>query len=85
MSLEDRVDELRYGFQRAPMPVHRLDQDTSGCLLLARNPRALKRYSAAFEARLVGKCYWGVVAGLLPEDRGTISLNLDPLARDRTA
>ena len=29
----------------------RLDADTSGCLLLARNPRALKRFAAAFEAR----------------------------------
>jgi tRNA pseudouridine32 synthase/23S rRNA pseudouridine746 synthase len=83
ISLEDRVDELRFGFQRAPMPVHRLDQDTSGCLLLARNPRALKRYSAAFEARQVGKLYWGIVAGDLPDDRGTISLNLSKISSEK--
>jgi hypothetical protein len=63
ISLEERVYELRLGFARSPAPVHRLDQDTSGCLLLARHPRALKRYSAAFEARQVGKTYWGVVDG----------------------
>mgnify|MGYP002133329828 CR=1 FL=1 len=38
--LEDWLDDLRLGFQRPPAPVHRIDADTSGCLLLARNPRA---------------------------------------------
>ena len=33
--LEDHLDSLKLGFQRAPTPVHRLDTDTSGCLLLA--------------------------------------------------
>jgi len=75
-SLEDHLDSLRLGFQRAPTPVHRLDQDTSGCLLLARNPRALKRFSAAFEARTVEKRYLGVVAGTIAEDEGTIELSL---------
>ena len=74
--LEDRVGELRLGFQRAPAPVHRLDQDTSGCLLLARNPKALKRFSAAFEARQVEKVYLGIVAGLIAESDGTIALAL---------
>jgi tRNA pseudouridine32 synthase/23S rRNA pseudouridine746 synthase len=75
-SLEDRLDELKLGFQRAPVPVHRLDQDTSGCLLLARNPKALKRFSAAFEERLVEKRYLGIVVGQLSEDAGTIALSL---------
>jgi tRNA pseudouridine32 synthase / 23S rRNA pseudouridine746 synthase len=75
-SLADRLDELRLGFQRAPVPVHRLDQDTSGCLLLARNPKALKRFSAAFEAREVEKRYLGVVAGALAEESGSIELAL---------
>jgi tRNA pseudouridine32 synthase/23S rRNA pseudouridine746 synthase len=75
-SLEDRLDELKLGFQRAPVPVHRLDQDTSGCLLLARNPKALKRFSAAFEERLVEKRYLGIVAGRLAEEAGTIALSL---------
>jgi tRNA pseudouridine32 synthase/23S rRNA pseudouridine746 synthase len=82
-SLEDRLDDLRFGFQRAPAPVHRLDRDTSGCLLLARHPRALKRYAAAFEARQVGKTYWGVVAGPVDEDHGTIALNLSKISSER--
>lgn len=79
-SLAERIDELKLGFQRAPVPVHRLDTDTSGCLLLARNPKALKRFSAAFEARTVDKVYLGVVAGLLPEDEGTIALALSKIS-----
>lgn len=75
-SLEDHLDALRLGFQRAPFPVHRLDRDTSGCLLLARNPKALKRFAAAFEARQVEKRYLGVVAGRLGAEEGTISLSL---------
>ena len=82
IALEDRLDELRLGFARAPMPVHRLDRDTSGCLLLARNPRALKRYNAAFEARGVTKVYWGVVAGEIAEDKGTIALNLSKISSE---
>lgn len=74
--LEDYLDQLKLGFQRAPAPVHRLDQDTSGCLLLARNPKALKRFSAAFEARLVEKRYLGIVAGTIAEAEGTIALSL---------
>jgi len=74
--LEDRASELMLGFQRAPVPVHRLDTDTSGCLLLARNPKALKKFNAAFEARGVEKVYLGVVAGLVVGNDGTIELSL---------
>lgn len=80
LCLEDYLEELKLGFQRAPVPVHRIDTDTSGCLLLARNPKALKRYSAAFEAREVDKRYLGIVAGLLEEDAGTIALSLSKVS-----
>lgn len=75
-SLDDHLATLRLGFQRSPQPVHRLDRDTSGSLLLARNPKAHKRFSAAFEAREVEKVYLGLLAGTPPGDEGTIALNL---------
>lgn len=81
--LEDFLDRLRLGFQREPAPVHRLDRDTSGCLLLARNPKALKRFSAAFEARQVEKTYLGLVAGELAEDTGTIELALSKISSEK--
>jgi tRNA pseudouridine32 synthase/23S rRNA pseudouridine746 synthase len=81
--LEDRVGELRLGFQRSPWPVHRLDQDTSGCLLFARNAKALKRFSAAFEARQVEKSYIGLVNGELTEESGTIELSLAKISSEK--
>ena len=49
-SIEARIDELKLGFKRPPVPMHRLDRDTSGCLLLARNPRA-RAFPAGVRAR----------------------------------
>jgi tRNA pseudouridine32 synthase/23S rRNA pseudouridine746 synthase len=80
ISLANYLDELRLGFQRQPMPVHRLDADTSGCLLLARNPKALKRFSRAFEERQVEKSYVGLVAGELADAEGTIELALSKIS-----
>jgi tRNA pseudouridine32 synthase/23S rRNA pseudouridine746 synthase len=79
-SLEDYLDDLRLGFQRPPVPVHRIDTDTSGCLLLARNPKALKRFARAFEERLVGKRYLGILAGVPAETEGTIDLALTKIS-----
>ena len=76
MSLENHLASLTFGFQRWPLPVHRLDRDTSGCLLLARNPKAHKRFAAAFEAGTVTKRYIAVVDGVPAEAEGTIALSL---------
>ena len=81
-SLEDHLDTLKLGFQRAPVPVHRLDTDTSGCLLLARNPKALKRFNKAFEERLVAKTYLAVLAGHPPGESGTIRLKLSKISSE---
>src|SRR5690242_13216155 len=43
-SIEARIEELSLGFKRPPVPMHRLDRDTSGCLLFARNPKARARF-----------------------------------------
>ncbi|WP_296678501.1 RluA family pseudouridine synthase [Novosphingobium sp.] len=80
LSLEAHLEDLKLGFQRAPVPVHRIDTDTSGCLLLARNPKALKRFNAAFEARTVDKIYLGIVAGPVGDDAGTIELALTKIS-----
>ncbi len=79
-SLDDHLGELRLGFQRAPAPAHRLDMDTSGCLLLARNPKALKRFSQAFEERRVEKTYLGILAGEVAQEEGTVELSLSKIS-----
>jgi tRNA pseudouridine32 synthase/23S rRNA pseudouridine746 synthase len=75
-SVESMLPDMRLGFFRQPAFVHRLDRDTSGCLLLARTPRALKRYMAAFEHREVTKDYLAIVEGVPDEDAGEIDLPL---------
>ena len=62
------------------MPVHRIDTDTSGCLLLARNPKALARFNKSFEERLVGKTYLAILAGHPPGESGTIELSLSKIS-----
>src|SRR3546814_9589875 len=49
ISLENHLESLTFGFQRWPQAVHRLDRDTSGCLLPARNPKAHKPFPRASE------------------------------------
>lgn len=80
LCLEDHLDRLKLGFQRPPVAVHRLDTDTSGCLLLARNPKALARFNKAFEDRLVGKTYLAILAGRPPGTDGTIELSLTKIS-----
>jgi len=77
-SIVSRLDELRSGFKRTPTPMHRLDQDTSGCLLLARTPKARARFQQAFETRQVEKYYLAVVGSDVAAGEGVIDV---PLAK----
>jgi tRNA pseudouridine32 synthase/23S rRNA pseudouridine746 synthase len=75
-ALADLADTLRFGFARAPGIVHRLDRDTSGCLLLARNPGAHRRFSAGFQDGVVEKTYLAVLDGVPEGEGGLIDLAL---------
>lgn len=79
-SLEDHLYQLCFGFARPPSPVHRLDRDTSGCLLLARNPKAHRRFQRAFEERKVQKVYLAVLAGAGLKPEGVIDLPLEKVS-----
>lgn len=76
LSLENHLGGLTFGFARWPVAVHRLDRDTSGCLLLARNPKAAARFTAAFESRAVEKSYLAVLDGVPEGESGTIDIPL---------
>ncbi|WEK36212.1 MAG: RNA pseudouridine synthase [Candidatus Pseudobacter hemicellulosilyticus] len=52
--------------------VHRLDRDTSGIIVFAKDEETHKFLSAAFEDRTVAKYYLGIVNGILPEKQKTI-------------
>ena len=75
-SIVARLDELKCGFKRPPTPMHRLDTDTSGCLLFARTPKARAAFQQAFETRAVEKYYIAVVGGAIAAEAGEIDLSL---------
>jgi tRNA pseudouridine32 synthase/23S rRNA pseudouridine746 synthase len=82
-SLEDHFGALRFGLPRAPALAHRLDRDTSGCLVLGRHRKALAELGRLFKAGKVGKTYWAVVEGGPTEDEGRIDLPLGRLDESR--
>jgi tRNA pseudouridine32 synthase / 23S rRNA pseudouridine746 synthase len=75
-SLEDYFGALRFGLPRAPALAHRLDRDTSGCLVLGRHRKALAELGRLFKAGRVGKTYWALVEGGPDDDEGRIDLPL---------
>ncbi|GIK48155.1 MAG: RluA family pseudouridine synthase [Hyphomonadaceae bacterium] len=61
--IDGLLDGLKFGAENRPKLVHRLDRDTSGCLVLARHPRAAAFLAEAFRDRDTDKIYWAVVLG----------------------
>jgi tRNA pseudouridine32 synthase / 23S rRNA pseudouridine746 synthase len=74
--LEHWFPLLRFGLPKPPALAHRLDRDTSGCLVLGRHPKALRRLGALFAAGKIEKVYWAVVAGIPAEPQGRIDAPL---------
>ncbi len=71
-SLERYLGLLRFGIRETPRLVHRLDRDTSGCLLLARHARGASKLGRLFSSAQVKKTYWAIVEGMPPATEGTI-------------
>jgi 23S rRNA pseudouridine1911/1915/1917 synthase len=53
--------------------VHRLDRDTSGVMLLAKNKKAHEFLKEQFQNRTIKKIYHTIVSGLVKDDRGVIN------------
>lgn len=79
--LESGFAALRFGLPHPPALSHRLDRDTSGCLVLGRHPKALRRLGALFAEGRVEKIYWAIVEGRPPRDEGRIEIGLRKLNR----
>ena len=75
------------GGAHRPGIVHRLDKDTSGVILVAKNDAAHRALQAQFQARTVRKTYWALVYGLLSPAQGEIvaPIGRDPRDRKRMA
>src|SRR5262249_55627299 len=76
-------DALRFGLPRAPALAHRLDRDTSGCLVLGRHRKALAHLGLLFKHGRVGKTYWALVEGGPDAYEGRIDLPLGRLDATR--
>ena len=77
--LQSYFDALRFGLPREPGLAHRLDRDTSGCLVLGRHRKALAELGKLFRNGTVGKTYWAVVEGGPEADEGQIDMPLGRL------
>lgn len=71
------------GGEARPGIVHRLDKDTSGILVIAKNDRAHVALSQQFKAHSVTREYVAIVHGDVKQDKGTISACLGRHPRDR--
>jgi 23S rRNA pseudouridine1911/1915/1917 synthase len=73
------------GGELRPGIVHRLDKDTSGLIVVAKNDRAHAALGAMFADRRMKKTYIALVAGDVKRDKGTINaaVSRDPMRRTR--
>ncbi|MEW6122207.1 MAG: RNA pseudouridine synthase [Pseudomonadota bacterium] len=78
VTLHDLLDDLRFGLPRRPELAHRLDKDTSGCLVLGRHPKAIAQLNALFAQGRVDKTYVAVTLGAPAGEAGRID---QPLAK----
>ncbi|WP_108398552.1 RluA family pseudouridine synthase [Devosia submarina] len=80
--LDGMLKSLPNNKGEAPRLVHRLDRDTSGCLVVAKTKAAASHFGTVFRSRSARKIYWAVVAGNPHPQQGEISCFL---ARQSTA
>jgi tRNA pseudouridine32 synthase/23S rRNA pseudouridine746 synthase len=77
-TLDDYLHEFQFEKKLPPTLAHRLDRDTSGCLILGRTKQALRTLGRLFEQGRINKTYWAVLDGVLPQKQMRIEL---PLAK----
>jgi 23S rRNA-/tRNA-specific pseudouridylate synthase len=76
--LEAHFPEL--GLEQLPRLAHRLDMDTSGCLILGRHDEAMTLLGRQFARNRVSKTYWALVHGAPIQAEGCLSQPLRKLA-----
>jgi 23S rRNA pseudouridine1911/1915/1917 synthase len=76
-AIADTGDRLRPGI------VHRLDKDTSGVIVVAKNDRAMRSLSKQFRNRTVSKFYLAVVKGVVEYDNGEVGAPISRSVVDR--
>jgi 23S rRNA pseudouridine955/2504/2580 synthase len=75
-SVDSMLDALRFDAGERPKLVHRLDKDTSGVLVLARNARSATKLMKEFSGKTADKTYWALVKGVPDSTEGKIDMPL---------
>ena len=81
-NVDDWCQHLRYGLPRNPALAHRLDKETSGCLVLGRHRKALAKLGQMFKRGDIKKTYLAIVDGAPPEMQGVINAPIGKLNDD---
>lgn len=74
VTVEDWFPFLRFGNQEDPALAHRLDRGTSGCLIIGRHKKALKKLGRLFETKKIKKKYLAIVEGKMQKKEGVIDI-----------
>ena len=74
--VDGMLEALRDRQGQKPRLVHRLDKDTSGCLVIAKTRFAAAALAKSFRSRATRKIYWALVAGVPRTKQGRISTYL---------
>src|SRR3982074_2956612 len=75
-NIDDMLEVMRDAKGQKPRLVHRLDRETSGCLLIAKTRFAATALTGSFRHRSARKIYWALVAGVPKPQQGRISPHL---------
>jgi 23S rRNA pseudouridine955/2504/2580 synthase len=75
-NVDDMLEVMRDAKGQKPRLVHRIDKETSGCLLVAKTRFAATHLTGAFRQRSARKIYWALVAGVPKPKQGRISTYL---------
>jgi 23S rRNA pseudouridine1911/1915/1917 synthase len=62
--------------------IHRLDKDTSGVMMIAKNAETQSKYASAFEKRLMKKTYLALISGIVSREAGTIKTRIARSRKD---
>ncbi len=72
ISIDQSFKFIQFGLKNPPALAHRLDRDTSGCLVLGRHRQALNKLGDMFKEQHIEKTYIAIVAGRPAENSGVI-------------
>ena len=81
-SIDDAANHLKFDYEQKPRLVHRLDRDTSGVLLLARNRKAAVELMHLFQGKSIKKEYMAVLHGVPHPQHGKMACPLPKEGKD---